>query len=312
MAAEDSTPVTPQIGLVSHPNLTFVTENVNVTISLLGTHVAALYPSLILARVSGEEEAQRAVSVCRVGDRFIVRVKIPMSGYRYELKFATSSHSSPEVIYPHPLRYVIITSEACQNLLMSLEHPLAQKFGYAPVMYASQIHGISLIAPTTYRACLGYNYFLLHVDYAVMTAYLKEKEESPAARGTQTTLFSSRLMPGQEPQLDGKVQLKAQQPPCIVADLQRGLQQPLEPHCQDTGGEVHLDLSVHEGKYVLRLRQRSDFRELFEGLFRFGEEDIGSRVELFLRFPRANTAEYAPQKIGEWKICQNEQYPIGF
>merc|ERR1719503_285776 len=128
-----------------------------------------------------------------------------MSGYRYELKFSTSSHSSPEVIYPHPLRYVIITSEACQNLLMSLEHPLAQKFGYAPVMYASQIHGISLIAPTTYRTSCGYNYFLLHVDSTVLTAYLKEREGRPVTRGTQTTLFSSRLMPAQEPQLDGKI-----------------------------------------------------------------------------------------------------------
>lgn len=97
----------------------------------------------------------------------------------------------------------------------------------------------------------------------------------------------------------------------VVPELQAQLRTSLEPHCQDAGGETHFDISVREGKYVVRLQQRQDFPELFEGLIRFAEEDIGGRVELFLRYPRAGT-ECAPQKICEWLICVTECYPIGF
>merc|ERR1719181_2357594 len=134
-----------------------------------------MVPALYLARVSGNEEIPRAAQIYRVGDNFLVRVKMPMSSARYELHFLVSPISAPETAIHHPLKYTIVTADVCPNLLASLQHPLFQKFGYAPLLPTAQLYRISLIAPVSYRVSIGQAYFLLHVP--MVERIPAEKEE---------------------------------------------------------------------------------------------------------------------------------------
>jgi hypothetical protein len=304
-----------QIGLVSHANLEIHTDLVDLCIALRCQKLLAVIPTLYLCRSSGDEEVARAVQVCHVSDQFIVRLKLPLSQAKYELIFRVTPTSAPGSSIPHSLRYVIFTSDACPNLLPNLQHPLAHKFGYAPMLPTAQEQRISVISPVSYRICLGQQgilrqttYFLLHVA-GLVAASTCEKEHGthgrympePLVAGPSTTLFSSRLKRCGE---RGNTTNWA-------ADLHQSLQKFLQESCQDSIGEVHLDASIG-GRYVTRLKQRNDFPELFEGMMHFGEQDCGSRVEIFLRRPKQKAEEYAPQKIGEWLICLGECFPVGF
>ncbi|CAE8617517.1 unnamed protein product [Polarella glacialis] len=82
-----------------------------------------------------------------------------------------------------------------------------------------------------------------------------------------------------------------------VASFHRCIEEQLEvEQVQDTSGNTHLDLAVAEGgshhlRYVVRLRQRSEFPELYDGVIFFDDRDAGSRVEMFLRLPRGEASE---------------------
>merc|ERR1719171_3091341 len=88
-----------------------------------------------------------------------------MAHCRYELNFRISLHENPDCLVDHDLRYNIMTSETCQNLLISTEHPLREKFGYAVMQHTAHIFGITVISPVTHRISSNtYTYFLLHID----------------------------------------------------------------------------------------------------------------------------------------------------
>lgn len=321
-----------QIGLVSHPTLEIQTETVDVTISLCCGTVEAIVPALYLARVSGNEEVPRAVQVCRIGDQFIVRAKMPMSSARYELHFLVNPKSAPETSIPHPLKYTILTNDVCPNLLASLQTPQAQKFGLAPLLPTTQIHGISIISPVSYRVGVGQTLFLLHFQHWSEAADTQRKEGRTSAPSPSvsiqtpngntstprspvmdeqlphgTTLFSHRLRK-KDPEKRGG---RKTQTTNYAADMHEALGARMKDNCQDSFGKMHLDVSIG-GKYVTRLQQRTDLPELFEGLLSFAEIETSSRVEIFLRQPRSKVYEYAPEKLGEWLVCSAESLPPGF
>jgi len=333
---DDAAPTPPPvIGLVTHPDPRINTDSADLTVVLQSTEVAAIRASVYVNRVSAETVIRRGAFVRKVGDRFCVSLKLPMPNSRYVVHFAASTKASPQALVQHPLHYAIFTSARCPTLLASLEHPLAQKFGYMPLSPVAQLRGIQLLAPLTYRVSFGHCYFLLHVplpDSQEETQHSADEGAPPVAaaapavaaaplsartpgepsqlrktrlmRSSSTSLFSERLhLESTQALDDGGGELR---------EFHGSVRRALEPHCQDAGGEVHLDLSVHGGRYVLRLRQRHDFPELHEAYARFGEDEIGNRIELCLRLPRLHAAEYKPQKLGEWLVTQNEMLPKGF
>lgn len=94
--------------------------------------------------------------------------------------------------------------------------------------------------------------------------------------------------------------------------LHQKLRKSIESHCQDSGGEIHLDVSMHNGECVHRLHQRHDFHELYEGTFTISEADANTEVKLSIRFPRLQASEYAPTVLGRWAVFRNQHLPIGF
>jgi len=98
-----------------------------------------------------------------------------------------------------------------------------------------------------------------------------------------------------------------------VASFHRCIEEQLEvEQVQDTSGNTHLDLAVAEGgshhlRYVVRLRQRCEFPELYDGVIFFDDRDAGSRVEMFLRLPRGEASLQAPLKIGEWTVVSGSE-----
>ena len=65
--------------------------------------------------------------------------------------------------------------------------------------------------------------------------------------------------------------------------------------------------------YVLRLQQRPDLPGLYDGLIWLSDNDVGGRVELFVRFPHGHAAQFTPFKLAEFSIIRKEeQFPMGF
>lgn len=309
------------LGLVTHPKLSFVSHSLDVVIALEGKNVSALQATLFLKRMNvEEEEVARATYVIRLQDRFIVRVKAPLSGVAYRLGLAASSWTNHGVLVQHPLNYTIVIPLSTPGLLPSLEHPLASKFGHVEVSIAAQVHGITMLAPDSHRVPAGYCYWLAYVDPEMRR---KWQGERPAPSYDDTTLFRERLhgvsmhdaaaAAGRRvTSRSGRGVHRDPESAFGVHDFHQAIKTPLEPHCRDVDADVHLDLSVNSGKYIFRMRQRMDFPDFYEALFRLGEDDIGQRVELFVRFPRLQTASYAPQFLARWLVVGNESLPKGF
>lgn len=211
-----------EIGLVTHPSRVITTETVELLIGLWCPDATAIRAHLALARVAGNEEVRRGAMVLKVREHFLVRVKLPMASCRYELSFFVASRRRPETMVEHPLKYCIISADTCPNLLISMEHPLRDKFGYALQLPAAHALGVSVLAPLDHRIPTGYAYFLLHVDpepsgvevavespdgsqvgadlMAAAAAALSARREtgSEAARPAQrgTVLFQERMAAG--------------------------------------------------------------------------------------------------------------------
>jgi len=86
----------------------------------------------------------------------------------------------------------------------------------------------------------------------------------------------------------------------------------LEPQTQNSQGDIHLDVAIHNGENMQRLRERHDFPGFFEGLVSFSDADAGTAVMLLLRFPGIHAAEYSRRIIGEWNVCRLEHFPLNF
>merc|ERR1711966_617872 len=95
----------------------------------------------------------------------------------------------------------------------------------------------------------------------------------------------------------------------------------LEPRIQDVTQAVHIDVSVLrlgglkpggptnsgpslQHRYIKRLHRRADLPELYERLLWFPDCDSDCIVEMFLRFPRTQTHQFSPLKIGEWRLVR--------
>jgi len=272
---------------------------------------------LYLARVSGNEEVERATLVYKVEDQFIVRVKLPLSSSRFELVLYVSTKMVPHILKEHPLKYVLVSSDVCQNLLASLKHSLAPKFGYAIMPPTAQLYRTTIISPSTYRIHPQQVYFLVHVAGEEASSRIA----SDANSASQTSkLFRDRLQrlekttpgnSGSRPASKLRKSVKTTNTVNWAADFHEALGKSIEPHCQDSEGAMHFDLCV-SNKYVLKLKQRVDFPELFECLLTITEADVRNYIALFLRRPKASPSEYFPEKLAEWKICPNETFPLGF
>merc|ERR1719353_536959 len=99
----------------------------------------------------------------------------------------------------------------------------------------------------------------------------------------------------------------------------------LEPVIQDIRHAVHIDISVlqkvePEGgaaavsqRYVKRLQRRPDLSEFYDRLLWFPDDDADCIIEMILRFPKSQTEQYTPLKIGEWRLTRrDEEFPAGF
>lgn len=180
----------PDIGLVSHPSRSISTDSVDVTISLWCPDVVAMRAHLHLVRVANTEEVPRACVVLRIREYFLVRVKLPMASCRYELSFWAAPKSSPDGMIEHWLKYEITTTENCQNLLHSMEHPMRQMYGYALQPPACHQLGVSVLAPLQFRVQAGYVYFLAYIDpeaHRFIGAFSDKATTAAAAAGAATS-----------------------------------------------------------------------------------------------------------------------------
>merc|ERR1712232_642856 len=157
----------PEIRPVFPKKSHFTSDSVETTISLCCPRASAIQAVLCLVRVSGKEEVRHATHVLRFNDYFIIRVKFPMAPCKYEVSLRVASHEEPANLLNHPLKYNITTGESCPNLLISMEHPLKDKFGYVNQPPGTQQYGITVVAPTNYRVRVGHAYFLIHLDMEV-------------------------------------------------------------------------------------------------------------------------------------------------
>lgn len=106
---------------------------------------------------------------------------------------------------------------------------------------------------------------------------------------------------------------------CAIGVMHEMIADSMEPYVQDAAELVHVEISVlHHAsstqRYCVRLRQRLDVANMFDGRLYFADVDVGCKVEMTLRFPGAlDKTDYAPLKIGEWVVIKKEEsYPEGF
>lgn len=355
--------------LISHKQTVITTKVVDLAITLRCDCVSALRADLVIIRYGGDEEAApRATQVQKLCDSyFLVRVKLPMSRCRYQLRFQASPLTAPEQLQDleDPV-YTITADDQCQTLLSSMDDPHLRKFGLAQVMSAAHRHGVVVLAPLTHRIIVGQCYFLVYVDKEVAleqawSAQQKAQGAMPTrprasfSEGPQgecsprcgppalaTTLFSKRLLPrkkswrvsktGGFPRQVSAVLPDASQPspkgseagtsaagalnpgpqPAKIAELHAIMQEYVEPFAQDSNGEVHLDLMMHDGANVHRLRERHDFPGFFEGFLSFAEAEHMTAVRLLIRFPKTHVFSYWPKEVAEWMVCRHEHFPMNF
>lgn len=95
------------------------------------------------------------------------------------------------------------------------------------------------------------------------------------------------------------------------------LEKALAGNTQDACGNLHFDLCVAQAdpyneRYVGRLRQKQGYPEIYDGYLFLNDQDVGSKVELFLRQTRGESSRNAALKVGEWTVgYYNELLPPG-
>jgi hypothetical protein len=336
--------IEPSIRTVSHHDLTFTTSANDVSIVLWTGGGVCFQAGLYLVRASGEGEVvERASQVWQLADGYmLIWVKLPMPRCRFELRlwtaFGTGTADNPVQLKQHSLKYNIISGDKCQTLLTSMQDALRTKYGLAQFSLASQRYGIMVVAPSSHRIQVGPCYFLVCVDLNVAIAAARadivtatkdakatdSQSESLSGRGRDhvaTTLFSARLLTHRPPPRQRGRRLTAV-PHDIAADLVKPaeegnefytkLRSVLELRCQDSDGEVHLDVALHNGESVYRLQEHPDFRGFYEGSFIISEADVGTHVELSVRFPRVHVSDFARRPLARWVVHRNEHLPLNF
>jgi len=127
-------------------------------------------------------------------------------------------------------------------------------------------------------------------------------------KGSQSTFDMNKLLSG-----DGvKDEVSS------LGHVHKNLSSRISSLVQDSADEVYIDISVlhmtsGSQRFSLRLRQRRDFKNLYDGTVTFTDQDVGGKVEMFLRLPNVKVGEYAPLKISEWLVIKREDtFPEGF
>jgi len=316
----------PMIETMSHHKTQIVTNDVDLEITLRSKGIAALQADLAIIRFGeGEEIVPHGIQVQKLRDDvYFIKVKLPIARCRYEIHFWASRVEAPMEMQKHPFKYMITTGEQCQTLLSSMEDPLLKVFGLARISHEAQHHGIYILAPTTQRILVASCYFLVYVDEARALAHARSQVETRAGfhaplprrqesnrlrtaplaetSESETTLFSKRLLPP-----DG-----AGGPHPEVLNMHEVVRSTFEPRTQDGNGDLHLDLTTSRGECRKQLRQRNDFRGFYEAFVTFTDAEAQQGICLQLRFPKIQTAEFAPKTICEWIVCRGEHFPIGF
>eukprot|EP00746_Dinoflagellata_sp_MGD_P122754 gnl/MRDRNA2_/MRDRNA2_57544_c0_seq1.p1 gnl/MRDRNA2_/MRDRNA2_57544_c0~~gnl/MRDRNA2_/MRDRNA2_57544_c0_seq1.p1 ORF type:complete len:1123 (+),score=136.92 gnl/MRDRNA2_/MRDRNA2_57544_c0_seq1:305-3370(+) len=331
-----------EIGLISHPKTTFTHSEVDLTICLHAPRACAMQSAVYIVRAAVRAvEIPRASYVRKIGDRFFVRLKLPMANTRYELRLRASGPWAPLKFEPHPLVYTIHADESVPNLLMSLDHPLTEKYGFAQVQNSMQVYGVTVIAPYSFRLVnSNHVYFLIHVDRhnknwptdprchegvevgpSLFTCRLPEprKDIGDAKRKMSGLPDVSGLnFSGDQKRPELRIENKRDQLNLSInalSGLYSTIKGGLSRQVQEADDEVHIDIVLNQGNSSstsVQLQPRSDFPDLFEGLMLFADEDAGSKVEAFIRFPKESKLEYQPYKLAEWLVVRPEHYPIGF
>lgn len=348
LAAAQVEAAPPAIETISHHKTTIISHSPDLTILLRCKEAAAMSATLFLTHFGGEEEEVLfAVQVQKLaGQHFLLFIKLPMGRRHYELRFHVSHIEAPEEQLPHPMNYTISSTEQCPSLLVSLEDSNAAKFGYAPTSLVAQTHGVLLLAPRKRRVVIGQCYFLVYVDKATALesarahvvaqgvgarAAAEVQLGTPGGRrGARKSVVEAQVVQPSPTNRDKDAAAKVPSDDEAalfterllgegnsgsgpVVDLHRALRGSLRSHTQDGDGEVHFDVSVHNGECVQRLHERVDLPGLYEGLITLSHVDATHVVRLTMRFPRAHAMEYAPRVIGEWLTCRStENLPSNF
>lgn len=98
---------------------------------------------------------------------------------------------------------------------------------------------------------------------------------------------------------------------CVFEAMRQIFSEQLDPLVQDTRNAVHVCVTLPQigdfsRQYHVRLQQRPDFGDLYDGMVTLSERHIGGKVEMFVRFPQG-TSQYIPLKISEWYIGEKDQ-----
>eukprot|EP00435_Cladocopium_sp_Y103_P012939 s2057_g3.t1 len=243
----------------------------------LRCHAASLWATLMVKRRQGQTastafdgeftEVERACHCIKLRDHiFLVRVKLPLPRHYYELKFSASLLESPREVQPSLLRYFVNTSGKCSAIVRSLDDRMMEKYGFVKVQIGAQLHGVTIIAPCKFRVPVGQIYFLMHVDRSVALQ---------AARDALPPDFRS---------------------PKEVRMMQEALQSEVSASVQETYCDIHLDLMLHNGQHIQRLRERQDLPGLFEGLVTISDLDVSTKIQLVIRFPKIHACDFSPRR----------------
>jgi len=304
---------------VSHTSLSFATDTADVTIVVRSDHAAWLRGTLALVRRSGDELIGRSTQVLKLGSHFVVKAKLPMAGQKYRLYLAVATLDVPDTLCAPSLSYLISTTDLCPSILLENDAIMFRQYGYAELQCISQLCGLSLIAPAAHALHPGFCYFLLHVDafapggggMSSLTHGKLEKQVDDIGHPSKleckpSVLFNRRLVPRGGFRLRAGADTVEVTPSTSCYHMQAALREVLEHYVQDTGGFVHFDVSIADGRQLVRLMQRVDFPELFEAYVWLTEDDIDTKVRLFMRRPKVHVVDYASEKICEWSVVEED------
>eukprot|EP00933_Yihiella_yeosuensis_P017569 TRINITY_DN14643_c1_g1_i1.p1 TRINITY_DN14643_c1_g1~~TRINITY_DN14643_c1_g1_i1.p1 ORF type:complete len:827 (-),score=85.35 TRINITY_DN14643_c1_g1_i1:121-2601(-) len=325
--------VPPDMGLVTHQSQVIQLGVPNIRI-VVTCNVAALNAHLALIQSTGRREVKRAAKVIKIGDRFMICVKIPTAASSYELSFYCSTHTKPGILQPHAWTYTLIAGEGFNCPLTSPEHPLRSRFGYCPLTTVAKLLGVTIIAPFNYAIRTGYVYFLVQVDPNILLA----EDESHPRPSTNTSSEIFRMLQEEsaaaaETKGDGEIDdfhesgskgggskkkvphySRAEGETGYVWKMQDLVRQDMDSKVQDMLGRMHFEISVIENesrieRYTTRLQQREGFPQLFDGLVAFSSFDNNCRVEMLLRVnePNGQGVRMKSLKISEWTVVPREE-----
>jgi len=153
----------PALGLVTHTSKEIKTDDAEIDMFLHCAGASGFAARLHLQRADGNMIVERATRVFRMGDYYMVCVKLPCAVSKYELSFHMATAERPDELVEHPYRYTIKTTESSPCPISSLEHPGYHKFGLCPMPAIAQIFGLTICAPLDYGLLPGSVYFLLHL-----------------------------------------------------------------------------------------------------------------------------------------------------